>query len=376
MAVQELSILGDWTHSGTQAAGTLFTPSAHQGGAELDTGEVAEVLYAEVFPPVTSAGAIEDLRYINFTLDRKDTRNLVTLSGRKDSLMTPPRTKILSTGWDRGKPGRINNRIYNSIVIPFGKGIEDAINDPIPALTATTMKYKDEITIITQAGSTDVTADYRIRLWGYKYQQDVIPRLPSSLSKAINFFDRYSGMQVTIPGNAVTINHDNWTSLPGGPDQDFPFINPFWRFAQNANATTANTPYQFRFDNGNVADQREDMQFAFDSQQKMLLINGLGVRTAANSKYTWLDITGDPIHQNHPKGKVTTLYGNNPMIFGSGYPELPADLPLFYTIPQFIDNQLVIYQQRAFVDHQDNGTSIPANSVTVALNGVLVERQL
>jgi hypothetical protein len=36
MAVQELRQLGHWHHTGAQAAGTLFSPSAAAGNAELD----------------------------------------------------------------------------------------------------------------------------------------------------------------------------------------------------------------------------------------------------------------------------------------------------------------------------------------------------
>src|SRR5690554_1963078 len=95
---RELVLLGDWYHTGTLAANTQWRPSAREGRAELDSGEMAEVLFAEIRAPIDPAtGDPEDLLSITFRLDDQDIGQYVRLPGRDDWNLFPPRRFVKSS---------------------------------------------------------------------------------------------------------------------------------------------------------------------------------------------------------------------------------------------------------------------------------------
>lgn len=355
----ELSVLFDLTHTGTQNAGTQWKPAAKDGKGELDAGEVAEIVFIEIFSPLDGSGNPEDLKKVYLVLDGKSYADYVMLSGRYDSLMTPPK-----------------NNVWNGRLVAFGRGIRSALQEPVPALANTTPKFRRDVTVVTEAGASAVTADYRIRIWGYRYSKDVLPRiLPQPVMPGgISISDRERGRILSLARPTLPIDYDHWTQLPGGLDQAVPKVNPFWRFARNANATTPNTPYIFRFSTGQVAEEFEDLYFPYDQENEALLVHGLGIRAGANLKETWVELTGDPDHKEHPKNRVPTLQFNNPLHFGHGYPLFPQNLPVFFGIPAWQNKPLLIDDDKAYVAIQDNGAAVGADGVVVALNGVLIEK--
>lgn len=355
----ELSVLFDWTHTGAQSAGTLARPTPRDGGGELDAGEVAEIVYVEIFPPISATGDPEDLESVYLVLDGKSYEDYVRLSGRADSLMTPPKQYL----WQRS-------------LVAFGKPIGEALAGGAPALENTTPKYVRDVTVVTQAGSGGVNADYRIRIWGHRYTRDTLRRVAQreTMPGAFQLVDREAGKTLAVTRPEVRIDYEHWTQLPGGLDQAVPKINPLWTFARNAQATTPNMPYVFRFATGDVATEAEDLYWPFDQELKALILKGVGVRAPANLAQVWVELTGDPDHKEHPKGRLPVSQFNNPLHFGSAYPIFRADLPFYFGIPAWQNKPLVIDRDKAFVACRDNGTSIPANAIVVAVNGVLIEK--
>lgn len=355
----ELCVLWDATHTGTQNAGTMWRPSPSDGGGELDADEVAEVVYVEIFSPTDGTGNAEDLRNVWLVLDGRSYRDYVVLNGRYDANMGPSIQHLHGRGF-----------------VAFGKGLREALKSGAPLLENTTPKARRSITVYTEAGSSNITGDYRIRVWGYRYKKPVLEMIVGGqqMPGDITIIDVARGRVVQLQRKSLPIDYDHWTQLPGGLDQETPAIHPFFRHARNAQQTTPNTTYDFRFSTGKVATDDEDLFFPYDVERKTLLIRGLGVRAAANLRYAWVEITADPNNKEHPKGKVPVSEYNNVLHFGHGYPLLPANLPLYYPIPAWRNKPLLIHEDKAFVAIQDNGTPVSANAVTVALNGVLIER--
>lgn len=362
MASRELSVLGDFrrdaTALGPQAANTEWAPTAASGNAELDSDEVAEIRRMEIYSPMNGLTP-EALEHVWLVLDDVPIRQYVNICGRNDALMAPPAQYVL-----------------NGAPIPFGDGIIDALKAPQPALSSTTLKYKHRVRVVTRAGATPITQDYRIVLWGFRYREDELKRLVNGASMPISvtITDRTRNKTFTCNKGSIPIDRDNWVRLPGGPKQDRPIIMPFWRWAINALATTVNMEYQWRHESGGVAIPEMDMFFDLERYDKAILLKGLGIRAAENLKQTWIAVTGDPLHKEHPKGRFPTTPGVNPLHFGAVQPLLGPEMkPLYFTIPRFADDSLLLYKDLAYVAIQDNGTSVAANSVYAALNGVIFD---
>jgi hypothetical protein len=347
----ELQLLGDFLHTGAQAAGVAWKPTAQAGDSELDSHEVAEVVFMEIIPPVQADGTVEALEQVKLILDEKDYGQYIHLLGTDTYLVTPPK-----------------NNAMNGQILAFGVPMVHAVKSGAPLYEGVCPKYAKSVKVETVAGTGGITADYRIRLWGYRYPVQELGRLIGSVGGNLEIRDDRTNRSLIVSKPYVAASWETWTQLPGGLDQAMPKINPLVRYARNANATTANTPYQFRYETGDVALREENMYFPFDIENKALVVKGLGVRAPANLAETFLNING----KDRPKGRIPTTQFLNPIHFGRAYPLYPADFPAYFTIPKF-DKPYLIWQDKGYVAVQDNGTSISAGEVTVYLNGLLIE---
>jgi len=347
----ELQLLGDFLHTGTQAAGVAWRPTAQSGDAELDSHEVAEVVFMEIVPPVTAGGVAEALERIKLILDEKDYGEYINLFGTDDYLIAPPKTNV------------INGQLF-----AFGTPLVNAVKSGAPLYEGVCPKYAKSVKIETVAGTGGISADYRIRLWGYRYPVQELSRLIGSVGGTLEIRDERTNRSLVVSKPYVAASWETWTQLPGGLDQAMPKINPLIRYARNANATTPNVPYQFRYETGDVANREENLYFPFDVENKALVVKGLGVRAPANLAETFLNIDG----KDRPKGRIPTTQYLNPLHFGKAYPLYPADLPLYFPIPKF-DKPYLIWQDKGYVAVQDNGVSVSGGAITVYLNGLLIE---
>lgn len=344
----ELRVLCDYKHTGTQAVNTWAKPTPKDVGGELERDEVAEVVFAEIWPPVTAGGVEQELKKIIFVLDGERYGQYVSLSGIRSSVMAPPRTRIWA------------GKLYS-----FGTPMS---TNP---LLSTTLKYSETITVETLCGpNTQITEDYRIRLWGYVYKSSELPKVFGTMTFPTSITDKPRNRVLTINKAPIVVTHDTWKTLPGGKDQSIPKINPFIRYAYNANNTDGKSgDYEFRYDLGNVEDSDENLYFDFD-QYDALLVEGIGVRADATEHLaqTGLKIAGD----YHPKGLIPTTYKNNPLHFGWAYPFFPDDIPLYYAIPK-LDKPYLIWNEKGSLVVRDDGNAISANSLIVCLTGIRIE---
>ena len=346
----ELRRLGDYTHTGVQAANTWTRPTPRSILGELERDERAEVVYAEVVQSPVAGGAEEPLRKIIPVLDGEKFGSYVSLSGILSSVMVPPKRSI----W--------GGNLYS-----FGTPMS---NNP---LLSTTLKYSTDITIECLAGATQITGDYRIRLWGYVYKVDELPKVFGTMLFPASLVDRARGRTLTLSKAAIPVNGDSWKTLPGGKDQSIPKINPFIRFAYNLLATDGKSgDYQFRYETGNVSDSEENLYFEF-SDLNALLIVGLGIRADApgHLEKTALKIAGD----YHPKGLIPTDYADNPLHFGLTYPfifnTLPEN-PFFYSTPK-LERPYLIWNEIGMVVVRDDGTAVAINDLIACITGTRIE---
>jgi len=266
-------------------------------------------------------------------------------------------------------------------------------------LLNTTLKYKSNVTVAclagpAAAGITGASQQYRIRLWGYVYKTSELPTAFNGgvMNFPASLIDTARKRTVPISKAPIPINGDTWKTLPGGVDQGVPKINPFARFAYNALATDGlQGDYQFRFTQGGVGDENENLFFDFD-EKDALLVEGLAVNASFDTLIppagvfptlgrTGLRIAGD----YHPKGQTTRLslfptdalmnqlnYGWLPIVVNAVGPVAPLDI--YVAIPK-LNRPYLIWNEIGMVVIRDNGVAVPADplGVTVALTGIRVE---
>jgi hypothetical protein len=340
---------------GNQLANTWWRPTPAQVSGELETDERGEIVFAEIWSPVTGAGVDEDLRKIIPLLDGDEYGKYVSLSGVRATVMAPPKDRIWA------------GRLYS-----FG---DPGSTDPTKN---TTLKYKQNVTIAGLCGpGGPITQDYRARLWGVVYKDTEIPNaFPGGIMQfPAPIFERRRNRGFALNKAPIPINADTWLTLPGGKDQAIPKINPFVRYAYNLLATDGQQgDYQFRFTAGAVADEQENMYWEFD-ELDALFFEGLGVKAAANLARTGLRIAGD----YHPKGPTTravlfpTTVGINELNFGFLFPFAPPTHPYYKKIPK-LPQPYMIWNEIGYPVIRDDGVAaVVANSVVIALSGIRIE---
>ncbi|GAI64305.1 unnamed protein product [marine sediment metagenome] len=355
----ELRLLADYL-GGAQAVNVWARPSPTTVVGELQRDERAEVVFAEIWSPVTGAGVEEELKKIIPVLDGDKYGEYVSLSGIRSSVMAPPK-----------------GRIWGAKLYSFGTPMS---NNP---LLSTTLKYSESITVETMVGATTaITQPYRVRLWGYIYKVDELPRVFGTMGGGIPghpdlfalLVDRARGRELPIRKatiGGIPVNGDTWRTLPGGKDQSIPKINPLIRYAYNLAQTDAKGgDYQFRYQTSKVAESEENMYFDFDSLDA-ILVEGLGIRpdTAGHLAKTALKIAGD----YHPKRLIPTTLTNNPLHFGWADPFFPSTIPLYYAIPK-LERPYLIWNEIGQVIAQDGGTTaVVINALIAALTGIRIE---
>ena len=75
----------------------------------------------------------------------------------------------------------------------------------------------------------------------------------------------------------------NWSQLPGGNDVGMPYLERFITYAQNANATTENTWYDFTMEGTNVTDESQELAWNLD-RNRAIKIEHIGVIPHNNLK--------------------------------------------------------------------------------------------
>ncbi|MBA7560246.1 hypothetical protein ES708_01868 [subsurface metagenome] len=354
---------------GNQAVNTWWRPTPAAVSGELEADERAEIVFAEIWSPVTLPGVEEELRKVTIVLDGEEYGRYVSLAGIRATVMAPPK-----------------DRIWGSKLYSFGTPLDVTQRVQNPLLN-TTLKYKQNVTVAALVGAvTQITQTYRIRLWGKVYKKDELPRFGGMGSAAppwAYLTERTRDRTIPLLKKAIPINVDTWLTLPGGKDQSIPKINPFARYAYNLLATDAmQGDYQFRLSTFGVLEEQENMYWEFD-ELDALFIEGLGVKLVptvampvpANLARTGLRIDGD----YHPKGPTTrtsmfpTTVGINELNYGHLAPFAPIAHPYYAAIPKLPQPYLIWNEIGYPVIRDDGVAAVALNTAILALTGIRIE---
>jgi len=355
--------------------------------ASTTTGDSAyELVSLEIIPPRNSQGVYEDLRQVWILADNKPLQHYINVPGWGWTLMTPLRNQV----W--GGP-----HLFLPFGMPFWQTVRQSGNHPI---LNTTIKFRRsiQVAVSTVYGTTGA---YRIIGKGFAYSAAALanlgPRWNDSVS--VQTTDRAINSQPALtftfsrPG---PISLSTWTAMPGGRDQTTIKINPYWRFAFNANTTQPQAAYSFSTSTAvaggdqNVENDFQDLGFVFAENQNAFLLQGFGVRGvpappgSPPSSYPTSVVPGENLARAGwwvDGNLVPEVMGNqgffltpgvNDFSWGSLAPQIALD-NVFQPIRRY-PGELLIYGQNAVPFIGGNGAGVPAYSTVVAVKGVLVER--
>ena len=341
----------------TNPSGTVDLPSV-----ELESDERAEIVLAEVeWPSGQPEGKL--IPVIDGDLFAGGSQ-IVCRVGYDSTILPPSEEQVILT---KGRE-----------IFVFG---EPKTSD---GLKNTTLKVvrKMAARIVTDGAATGTVT---VRYWGFKYKgEDSLRRAyPPTVSIPPSIYDATTGRTVVIPPKTIPVSFDTWDQLPGGQKQSKPIVNALIRYAINANDTTPNVPYDFRFDIGNVATEDQNLYFDLtpERQRGVIIITHFGIRAAANLKGWGINVNGE-VRPDKNYVKATTTY--NPYHFGHASPFLPGVLlgppataptevaiNLWYPLRK-LPYPVIIWREIGRVQIIDNGTAVSANSVTVALKAVQI----
>jgi len=373
MAYPELRLLGRWTRSasalGSQGALTVWSPppvlttSPNLPQGKLNGKQVGAVAYVVVHPPVNGT-TYEDLARVQLVLDGQP-YPWVWYHGRKDLNMAPDPTKV-----------RVGSILY------LGDPPYDEINGPADPLNNTAPKFIDSVTVNCWAGSSAITQDYTVEVWGWVYDSVKLAGLMPVYSPGnVTVADVTTGRTFTAAIPAIPAQGDwrgAWTSLPGGPQQGAGGgtpIYPLVRRAKNANATVPSQAYVPQYENSS---QTPAVEFATDNlyfnlnARQALLIKRMGFvgPVAPNSGgydllSAWLETPQEGEHERHPNGGIPADYQLGRTKFGL----VPGTSDRYAGVPE-LETPILVTNEIAYPTVVDNGVSVPALAIAFALVGV------
>ena len=346
----------DFSVRGALAAGNSWMPTPKDArivdDATLDEDEVAELYTAEILNPnaVPIEGAWVKLD------DALEVEDEIFASGDWNTLMLPP--------WQR---------IRHKQVMRFGKPASTNL------LESTTLKYKKNCRPIVLAGTGGISADFTIILHSYVYKPAAfgIRGVFGTLDGVIRIIDptRNRALTLTKPDLAgKPVSQDLWDMLPGGKTQTLPKIWPMLRFGWNAKPTTINKDYKFHYDDQEVSEERRNLWWE-PEDNKIIIVEGLGIRPHADSHFTALKVAGEYI----PSSRFYTLPTHNPLIFGEANSLLGWNE--FFAIPRLADAHVIMasslgipngYKESGGVVHQTT-VAVAADNIVVAIFGKKID---
>ncbi|GAI66486.1 unnamed protein product, partial [marine sediment metagenome] len=109
----ELRCLCDYV-GGAQAVNVWATQAPAAVGGELEADERGEIVFAEIWSPVTLPGVEEELKKIVIVLDGEEYGKYVSLSGIRATVMAPPKDRIWGSKlYSFGTPLDITQAVQN-----------------------------------------------------------------------------------------------------------------------------------------------------------------------------------------------------------------------------------------------------------------------
>ena len=372
MSYPELRLLGQWTHTGTLAAGNAYSPAPKLTNAPslpqgaLNGKQVGEVARVVVFSPVSPVtGAADDLQYVQLVLDGKD-YPYVWFSGRQDTSMAPPA-----------------NRVRYGVPISLGRPfIENG--KPNGITKATCPPFIDSVSFKAWAGASAVTNPFTVQIWGYVYDSvKLAGDVPEYVPANVEIQDPLNNRSFTVVAHPLAAAGDwrgAWKAKAGGTGQGVGNATPVFplvRRARNAQATTVNQSYVPQYQNSSdtpaVPNPQDNMFFTPDARQALLL-QRFGIVGPASPNATGYDLlsawiqTPAESQQRHPEGGIPAGYNTTAQRFGL----VRGETNLFDCLPFLPQGEQLVTNETAYPTFIDNGTSVPALDVMLGLQALLL----
>jgi len=338
----------DFAVEGPIAAGNTWMPTPKDArvvdDAALDEDEVAELFSMEILNPNT-----EPIEGVWVKLDDAlEVDDEIFVSGDWNTLMLPP--------WQR---------IRNKQVIRFGKPASTNL------LEGTTLKYKKNCRPIVLAGVGGINDDFTIILHSYVYKPGAFGMrgVFGALNGILSIVDATRNRTLSLTKSDLvgkTVSPAIWDLLPGGKSQSVPKIWPLLRFGWNDKATTVNKDFKFHYDDAEVSEERRNLWWE-PEDNKLVIIEALGIRPHADSHFTALKISGEYM----PSSRFYTVPAHNALIFGEANTLLGWNE--FFAIPRLADAQVIMASSLGIPNgYKENGGVIHQTSVAVAANNIVV----
>jgi len=337
----------EFEHTGTLSAGSDWIPEA----VETDTDTVMEVFRMEIFPPVDSTVSPpkrEEIREVRIRINNDDYKYIAA-----NELMFPPATGAYPvTAVDLGDPILLEGRrgIYN----PCPKvGPRSTLTVRVVAKEEISNPFKIRLWVVEVKGE-DTLAD------ALKARGVLTP--DGKVDQSFTLVDTERKL-VKRAEKTVDLSLKKFPELHGGPEASKPRVMPFITWATNAKATTVNTEYIFSRVDGRVDYDFMNLYFNYN-ENEALVIKQLGVLSHDNLKYVRVFVserTKNPWLPASPDQNIAPM------------PLAQTTDVTVYQGPKRLERPYVIWKAKGYVSMIDNGTSISAEGVKVAVWGTKFE---
>jgi len=339
----ELQFKRDYAVEGTQAAGTEWIPE----GISLPPKEVREIIRLELIPAVdATTGLIRKIRYITLL--------------RNGGEFLPININHLMAPLD----GHLNAAIAVDFGLPYlWRPITGRL--PLPA-EGTCPKYgPGDILGIKVIADEDITEDYMVILRFARVRTEAkLRKILGPAAIPISF--KLDEDVYTKPAIAPTL--DNFTKLPGGGDQAVPKIFPWFVWATNKQATTANTWYEFTYPKF-VTYPWQVLFWNLVNKEAAYLVKALSVWPHDNSKAARLYVEGRITNPEY----VTRPLPEKNWFMPPMYRDTAVNADLKRAGPRALPLPYIFHGVKGGIQIIHNGTSIPADGIMVAVWGTKFE---
>ena len=328
----------DVSSKGTLSSGAEWISDVY----ELPPDEVLEVYRLELIPPVdTSTGSIKKLRYVTLMINGKEYESI-----RINSVMAP-----------------LEHETNVAMAIDFGVPY---LHRPITGKIPTGTEGKCPKVKRGQTLGVKVIADENIN-----YDFEIILRAArvrgeSKLVSVVgtNAVTASFNLNGDFYSKSVPITLDSWDELPGGLAQSKPQIFPWFVYARNKQATTANTWYNFEYYNY-VNYEWQNLSWNLINKEVAYLVQHLGVIPATDSESLRFYIEGRVTNPEFPIRPLPEWNYFPP----SMYYDTSINASIKKPGPVEIEPPILFHGVKGGIQIIDDGTSIPANGVELLVWG-------
>jgi len=333
----------------------------------LDNDSVMELAGIELIGPVTAAGARQKIESIKVLVDGEEISDLVF-----NELMCPVyNAATMNKNPFFGGNGKLVDQPEGfcfNLGVPLLMG--GSPMDACPKIgPKETLGFEIKAPRAAEGGAT-IDEDVTIRASLVEAKTiEVVERTLSAYGLVSGGAIDQSFSVVDLSGNrtlsvtkTVPLALNKWTSLYGGEAASKPYVKNYITYAQNAIASTANSAYRFTRSGKYVLHNFMELDWNLDNDEAVRLTHiGVVPRTNLDYMRVWASGRETPGNDWQNINEDVNMF---PMPLDSNA------LTAIYSGPVALPRPELIWNQKAYLELKDNGTSVPA--WTAAEDGAMV----